>query len=236
MRNRFLWIVWILATLVVVGIFATRLYFAGDRTTFMPGATSGVHHQFEIACETCHTSDPFDKQKTVRKDINKTCVTCHKAELADSNDSHPIKKFKNPRMAKFWDKVDARFCTSCHMEHQPEVTLAGLVTQPGDFCMACHSEGDQDVRVNRESHAGLEFTTCASSGCHNFHDNRALYEDFLVKHADQDWVADMPVHKAAAMARATPASDTTEIEAYLATIDVPDPYKDVDIEIMPQAM
>ncbi|MGN2393421.1 NrfA- nitrite reduction protein, partial [Pelomicrobium sp. G1] len=35
----------------------------------------------------------------------------------------------------------------------------------------------------RPTHRGLAFDTCASSGCHNFHDNRALYEDFLVKHA-----------------------------------------------------
>ena len=52
-----------------------------------------------------------------------------------------------------------------------------------DFCVACHSEGDQDVRWDRPSHADLAFDTCASAGCHNYHDNRALYEDFLVEHA-----------------------------------------------------
>ena len=40
-----------------------------------------------------------------------------------------------------------------------------------DFCVACHSEGDQDVRWDRPSHADLAFDTCASAGCHNYHDN-----------------------------------------------------------------
>ncbi len=222
MKIRSLWFVWVALTMIVAGVAFGRLYIGGDRTTFMPGDTSGVHHQIELACETCHTSDDFASQKTVRKDINKTCVTCHKDELKASNDSHPIKKFKNPRMADYWERIDARFCTSCHSEHQPEITLAGLVTLPSDFCVACHSQGDQDVRVNRPTHTGLEFDTCASSGCHNFHDNRALYEDFLVKHAGQPWVKEEPVHAPALLSRqrARPAED--EIEAYLASLTGPE--------------
>jgi len=117
MRNKYLWVAWVVLTLCLAGGAFARLYLGGERTTFMPGETAGVHHQIELACETCHTSTPFASQKKIRKDINKTCVTCHKAELKASNDSHPIKKFKNPRMAAYWEKVDARFCTSCHSEH-----------------------------------------------------------------------------------------------------------------------
>ncbi|MEM1163229.1 MAG: cytochrome c3 family protein, partial [Pseudomonadota bacterium] len=191
-----------MATLVIAGTALAGLYIGGDRTAFLPGETSGVHHQIEVACETCHTSAPFADQAKVTKDINKTCVSCHKEELKAADDSHPIKKFKNPRMAAYWDKIDARYCTSCHSEHQPEITLAGLVTLPEDYCVACHSEGEQDVRVNRPSHAGLGYQTCASAGCHNFHDNKALYEDFLVKHAGQPWLAEDPVHPLQALARA----------------------------------
>ena len=230
MGNRLLWTVWVIATLVVAGVAVTRLYVAGDRTAFLPGETSGVHHQIEMACETCHTSDAFASQKTVQKDINKTCGICHKEERADADDSHPIKKFKSPRMAEYWDKVDARFCTSCHSEHEPEVTLAGLLTLPGDYCVACHSEGDQDVRVNRVSHADLEFDTCATSGCHNFHDNRALYEDFLVKHGDAPWLAEKPMHQVAMIARAPGATDGADITTYLETLDAPDPHRDTEIE------
>lgn len=222
MRVRYLWFLWIAFSLLLAGGAFARLYLGGDRTTFLPGNTSGVHHQIELACETCHTSDDFENQAAIRKDINKTCVTCHKEELKAANDSHPIKKFKNPRMADYWDRVDARFCTSCHSEHQPEITLAGLVTLPGDFCVACHSQGDQDVRVNRPTHAGLEFDTCASAGCHNFHDNRALYEDFLVKHSGQEWLKQEPIHPVALLARerARPAED--EIANYLASLVAPE--------------
>ena len=188
MSNRLLWGLWVAISLVVAGAAFGRLYLTGDRTAFLPGETAGVHHQIEMACETCHTSDDFSSQASIRKDINKTCVTCHKDELKAADDSHPIKKFKNPRMASYWEKIDARFCTSCHSEHEPEITQAGLLTLPTDYCVACHSEGDQDVRVNRPTHANLEFDTCASSGCHNYHDNKALYEDFLVKNHGVPWV------------------------------------------------
>ncbi len=221
-RARYLWIGWVVFTLILAGSAFARLYVAGDRTTFLPGDTSGVHHQIELACETCHTSDAFADQNTIRKDINKTCVTCHKEELKASNDSHPIKKFKNPRMADYWERVDARFCTSCHAEHQPEITEAGLVTLPGDFCVACHSEGDQDVRVNRPTHAELTFDTCATAGCHNFHDNRALYEDFLVKHSGENWLKDDAVHTAAAMAAERARPGVEQIETYLASLVAPE--------------
>ena len=230
MVNRALWGLWIGLTLVIASAAFARLYVAGDRTVFLPGDTAGVHHQIELACETCHTSTPFASQKKIRKDINKTCVSCHKAELKASNDSHPIKKFKNPRMAAYWEKIDARFCTSCHMEHQPEITLAGLVTLPADFCVACHSEGDQDVRVNRPSHAELGYETCASAGCHNFHDNRALYEDFLVKHAGQPWLKEAPLHPVEAMARQRTRPDPDEIKQYLAAVQAPDHARETDIE------
>lgn len=230
MRTRLLWIVWIIATLGFASVATARLYLSGDRTDLMPGQTDGVHHQLEIACETCHTSPPFASQAKLRKDINKTCKTCHKEELKAANDSHPTKKFTNPRMASYWDKVDARWCTSCHSEHEPEITLAGLLTLPGDYCVACHSEGEQDVRINRPSHAELEFDTCASAGCHNFHDNQALYEDFLVKHAGADWLASPAVHPPAQMAagRARPA--VAEIETYLASLEAPDGARDATVE------
>jgi len=230
MSTRVLWILWIGLTLALATAATARLYIAGGRTAFLPGETHGVHHQIEIACETCHTAAPFASEKKVNKAINKTCVSCHKEELKDAEDSHPIKKFKNPRMAAYWEKIDGRFCTSCHMEHQPEITTAGLVTLPTDFCVACHSEGEQDVRVNRPSHAGLGYETCASSGCHNYHDNRALYEDFLVKHRDQPWVKPEPVLSLAAIARAAPDATSGEIALYLAAVRAPEDQRDAEIE------
>jgi hypothetical protein len=226
----FYWAVWAVITVGVAAYATKTLYVSGDRTVLLPGETTGVHHQFEVSCNTCHTSDNFEDVNSVRKDLNKTCVTCHKEELNDSDDSHPIKKFTNPRMAAFWETVDARFCTSCHLEHVPDETLAGAVTLAGDFCVVCHSEGDQDVRVNRESHADLTYETCASAGCHNFHDNRALYEDFLVKHGNAPWLLENRIHEAAAVARGTPDADQAEIETYIASIVAEPVARDTTIE------
>ncbi len=229
-RTFLFWALWAFLTLFVAAIGARGLYVSGDRTAFLPGETTGVHHQFEVACETCHTSPDFSDASKITKDLNKTCVTCHKEELKASNDSHPIKKFKNPRMAAYWEKIDARFCTSCHLEHQPEDTLPGMVTLAGDFCVACHSEGEQDVRKNRESHADLGYETCATAGCHNFHDNRALYEDFLVKHGNEDWLHPEPKIAAAALARNRPRSGEDEISMYLASLNAIESARDADIE------
>jgi hypothetical protein len=143
----------------------------GSKTVFLPGATTDGHYQIEIACETCHT--PF---QGVRNDA---CVGCHGEELAAVDDSHPRSKFTDPRNADLLARLDATLCVSCHREHRPDMTRAMGVTLPDDFCRTCHA----DVGTDRPSHAGLRFETCASAGCHNFHDNTALYEDFLVAHA-----------------------------------------------------
>jgi hypothetical protein len=54
------------------------------------------------------------------------------------------------------------------------------LTIPEDYCGLCH----EAIAAERPTHQGLGFGTCASSGCHNFHDNRSIYEDFLLRHAD----------------------------------------------------
>ena len=49
-----------------------------------------------------------------------------------------------------------------------------------------------DIAEDRPSHEGMGFETCASAGCHNFHDNRGLYEDFLLKHLHEADVLPQP--------------------------------------------
>jgi predicted CXXCH cytochrome family protein len=110
-----------------------------------------------------------------------SCGNCHAAELKRADDSHPIAKFNNPRNADRLAVLDARYCATCHREHKQEITGEMGVTQPDDFCVLCH----QDVAKTRPSHDGMAFETCSSAGCHNYHDNKALYEDFLVKHSNE---------------------------------------------------
>jgi hypothetical protein len=52
------------------------------------------------------------------------------------------------------------------------------VTLPGDYCFYCH----EDIGDERPTHVGLDHDSCQNAGCHNFHDNRGLHEDFLEQH------------------------------------------------------
>jgi len=163
------WIAALVVTLGLSGYFGARL-FGADRALFMPGMTTGGHHQIELKCDACHT--PF---AGVKQDA---CTQCHGKALEEVNDSHPRKKFQDPRNADLLLTIDAMRCVTCHVEHRPERTRAMGVTLPDDYCFHCH----QQVGKERPSHRKFAFNTCASGGCHNFHDNTALYEEFLVKH------------------------------------------------------
>jgi hypothetical protein len=63
------------------------------------------------------------------------------------------------------------------------------VTVPADFCFHCH----EDVAQTRPSHRNFSFTSCTTAGCHNFHDNSALYENFLTKHLHEPDVLTHPL-------------------------------------------
>jgi len=173
-RNPWLWGLWLLASLAAVVYLGYLLQGrADDRTLLMPGPLSDGHHQLADACETCHT-DPLGGGEVLQK----ACVKCHGDVRRKPFDSHPAAKFKDPRNAGRLEKIDALHCTTCHTEHRPEITLANGLTQPRDLCAHCHL----DVAKDRPSHQGMAFDTCTNAGCHNFHNNRALYTDFLIKH------------------------------------------------------
>lgn len=180
--KKLVWGVWGILTLVLMMYFLYKIFSSEDKSDFLIGQATHGHHQIEMACETCHT-DPFGGEEVLQN----ACENCHAEELKDAHDSHPKKKFTDPRNADRLEVVDARYCISCHTEHQKEQTLAMGLTLPKDYCFHCHAE----VIEERESHKGLAFDSCASAGCHNYHDNRALYEDFLVEHAGKTWLHDI---------------------------------------------
>ena len=147
------------ATLVAAVFLVTSMFVGGDRRVLLVGETTNAHHQIEMSCETCHGTASFADAEASADALNKACRNCHEDELDDADDSHPRTKFRNPRMAAYWDKLDARLCTTCHLEHRPEITSEGAVTVAMDFCVACHAEGDQDVRADRPSHANATYDT-----------------------------------------------------------------------------
>jgi hypothetical protein len=202
--RRIYWVWWGVLSVCVGGYLTAGLLMksaAGNpwltpaRSLFLPGKTSHGHYQIELACESCHVT-PFGG----REALQESCERCHGQELKDAGDKHPRSKFTDPRNADRVEKLDALMCVTCHVEHRPEITGAMGVTLAGDFCFHCH----QDIGKDRPSHEGMAFNTCNSAGCHKYHDNRALYEDFLVKHLDA------PAHRARAQ---LPARDFGTVAA-----------------------
>ncbi len=175
----FIWTIWLLITASGLACFGYMNFYAEDRTDLLIGEATHGHHQIEIACNACH-SEPLGGPEVLQN----ACINCHGEQLTQARDKHPKKKFTNPRNAALAEILDAKKCVTCHTEHQLEQTGPMGLTIAQDFCFHCH----QDVGVNRPSHKELTFDTCASAGCHNYHDNRALYEDFLVQNAGQPWI------------------------------------------------
>lgn len=172
---------------------------SGDKSVFLPGETTSGHYQIELACGACH-SDSFADQEAIQD----ACNSCHAGELKQANDSHPRDKFTDPRNAKRVEEVDARYCATCHIEHRPEVAAGMGVTLPEDYCYQCH----QDIAEERPSHEGMPFNSCDDAGCHNFHDNQALYEDFLAQHLDEpDHLAEQEIVNLLAQLEEKPLSD-----------------------------
>jgi len=156
---------------------AYTLTMSNDKSIFMPGELTSGHHQIGVACTVCHGESFTDKDV-----LQNACTECHGEQRKKPFDSHPGEKFTDPRNADRLENINALYCVTCHVEHKPELTDKTGLTQAKDFCVHCH----QDIAKDRPSHKGMEFESCASAGCHNYHNNRSLYTDFLVKHMDED--------------------------------------------------
>lgn len=177
--KKLIWMVWIVLTLSIASYYGYEMFVEEHKSSLLIGEATHGHYQIEMSCGTCHT-EAFGGGEVIQE----ACESCHAQELELAHDSHPRKKFTDPRNADLLEQIDARYCVSCHNEHQREQTHEMGLTLPKDYCFHCH----EDVLEERESHQGLAFDSCASAGCHNYHDNRALYESFLVEHANKPWL------------------------------------------------
>ena len=160
---------WVVICVAIFVYHGSPLVFAkADKTNLMPNILMDGHYQIENSCNACHK--PF---QGVRQEV---CENCHAAELKEVNDSHAIKKFRDPRNASKLEKINALECTTCHDDHKPNTTRRMGVTVEPSFCFHCHD----NIADERPSHKGFDFKRCRQ--CHNYHDNTALYENFVQKH------------------------------------------------------
>ncbi len=173
-----------MAVLAAMTVYLTNRLRGPDRRVFLPGPATDGHYQIELSCNACHTPLMGVKEES--------CIGCHGAELKLANDSHPKSKFTDPRHADRLNLIRADNCVTCHREHSPKMTRPMGVTMPDDYCYYCH----QQTLADRPSHKNFSFNSCATAGCHNYHDNTALYEDFLVKHAKEPHLKDVAVRPA----------------------------------------
>ena len=173
-RNRTLWLLWLLSsTGFAVGLWIalpTENSASSASLIYLPGETTCGHYQIEIKCAVCHEIGGDVREQS--------CLDCHADELKEARDTHKASKFSDPTKAELLQYIDATSCIACHKEHVPGQTREMGVTLPDDYCWHCH----QTIAEDRPSHASFRYDSCATAGCHNFHDNRALNENFLFRH------------------------------------------------------
>ncbi len=189
-QHRFPLLAWLLVSLALTSYLLGILVYSEDKRALLPGVTTSGHHQIELSCDSCHTEEPTFGSFTASGVTNKSCLACHREDMQIANDSHPAQKFRSPDNAVLLEHIDAAKCITCHIEHREERTGTMAVTVPGDYCAHCH----QITLDNRPSHQNLPFDSCATAGCHNFHDNTSLSDIFLLRHADApDFLGEMAV-------------------------------------------
>lgn len=177
------WLIWIGLTLALAVYLTVKMLQEEADPVFSPGELTSAHHQIGESCSSCHT-DAFGGLKS----IDDSCLQCHSEQLNAQKDSHPAKKFTDPRNADRLEEINALSCVACHGEHQKERDFGMAVTVASDFCIKCHADVDEE----RPTHKGFDTKTCATGGCHNYHDNTALYEDFLMAHLGEPNVLPNP--------------------------------------------
>lgn len=185
MSARVYWLAWVVFMLLAAAYFAFAIAVpqAPAKRLLVPGETTHGHYQIELACDACHS-----EFMGIRQDA---CTSCHGEDLERDNDTHPASKFNDPTNADRLARLDVQNCVTCHREHVPDRTATMGLSLPKDYCFHCH----EDVAEQRPSHAGLTHDSCATAGCHNYHDNQALYENFLLKNCDQPATLSEPLVK-----------------------------------------
>ncbi len=218
LRHYVPWFLWLSLTAAIALSLFHAMNADGSAEVFLPGHSTDGHYQIEMACTACHDNEAKDGIFTSEGVTNKACNACHGEDLEKFSDSHPTRKFKNPENAVFLQHVDAMRCTACHTEHRLDRTRPMGVTIPENFCAHCH----EVTLENRESHRDLPFNTCATAGCHNYHDNVALAPSFMTKRYGQpDHITGATVVETDALVRWLEEGNERRQPLTLASADAP---------------
>ncbi|MCS7468088.1 cytochrome c3 family protein [Stieleria sp. ICT_E10.1] len=193
------WLTWAAINVSIAAYFGFGLVAPASisKTAWLPGETTHGHYQIEMDCNACHDPGRSADGPSGSDVMQDACIRCHGEQLDLAKDTHPAKKFRDPTNAERLAVLDAQNCLSCHQEHVPEQTLTMGLTMPADYCWHCH----QEVADSRPSHRDMAYDSCATAGCHNYHDNRALYEKYLDDHHGQPdhlKLASLPLRSTAA--------------------------------------
>ncbi len=146
-----------------------------------PGRMTQGHAN--IACGECHKPAPGSARQQIQANVRywaglrdhgayfgnvpvtgAACSSCHVRKA----DTHPTYRFREPRFLDAVNRLDARDCLSCHIEHRDRRVLG-----KADQCQLCH---DKIVVKNDPldiPHATLvnnaNWPSCL--GCHDYHGN-----------------------------------------------------------------
>src|SRR5690606_22337952 len=144
-RARTEWLLWLASSLAAIGALASTMTSStASKELFLPGETTHGHYQIELSCASCHT-EPF----TTIDGFQEACTGCHGPDLEAAKDIHPESKFTDPRHAERVEQLDARYCVTCHSEHQPSTTGAMGLSLFQDYCYRCHQDVAEERQIGR---------------------------------------------------------------------------------------
>lgn len=172
-----------------------------------PGRMTAGHEN--ISCGECHKPAPGAARQQIQANVRywvglrehgayfgnvpvtaAACASCHVRKA----DTHPTYRFREPRFLDAVNRLDARDCLSCHIEHRHRRVLA-----KADQCQLCH-----DKLIVKNDPLDIHHSTLAKNadwpsclGCHDYHGNherkaQTVFQDRFPRSAIDFYMADGP--------------------------------------------
>jgi hypothetical protein len=172
-----------------------------------PGVMTPGHEN--ISCRACHKPAPGTIRQQIQANLRywvglraegadfgnapvtaTACASCHVRKA----DTHPTYRFKEPRFLDAVNRLDARDCLTCHIEHRDRRVLA-----KADECQLCHDrlvvKNDPLDAPHRTLISNADWASCL--GCHDYHGNherkaQTAFADRYSRSAIDSYMGDGP--------------------------------------------